>query len=154
MTVILSNIGLHCDHIDKKLRDQLAQQFLRHHIHLKHQMTSNKQPRLEVHSITFFQDNRHFCATNSCCRKTTFVSLRCEASSWIENSCSRQMCWFLASLMQCHKTVISTSHRLRMTMRRGSTPAIARNLEIEWTSTLRQNHLQAVVPRPPVHPEV
>ena len=28
-----------------------------------------------------------------------------------------KMCWFLASLMQCHKTVTWQSHRLQMTMR-------------------------------------
>ena len=55
--------------------------------------------------------------------------------------------------MQCHKTVTWKSHGLRMTMRHGSTPAIARNLEIELTSTLQRNHLQPVVPRPPAHPE-
>ena len=63
------------------------------------------------------------------------------------------MCRFLVSLMLCHKTVTWKSHRLRMTIRHGSTPAIARNLEIEWTSTLQHNYLQAVVHRPPAHPE-
>ena len=33
---------MQCDHIDKKLRDQSAQQFLHHRIHLKHQMTSKR----------------------------------------------------------------------------------------------------------------
>ena len=84
---------MHCDHIDKKLRDQLAQQFLHHRIHLKHQMTSK---RLKTNNLvlkftaSLFQYGRPFCVTNSCSRNTTFVSLRCKASSWIDSSCSRQ----------------------------------------------------------------
>ena len=113
---------MHCDHVDKKLSDQLTQQFLHHHIHLKHQMTSKR-----LHHFSKAVDSS--CVTNSCSRKTTFVSLRCKASCRIGSSCSRQMCWFLASLVQCHKTVTWKPHRLRMTMRHGSTPAIARNLE-------------------------
>ena len=55
--------------------------------------------------------------------------------------------------MQRHMTVMWKSHRLRMTMMHGSTLAIERNLDIEWTSTLQHNHLQAVVPRPPARLE-
>ena len=42
MTVFLSNIGMRCEHNDKKLREQLTQQFLHHRFHLKHQMTSKR----------------------------------------------------------------------------------------------------------------
>ena len=67
-TVILKNIGMHCDHIDKKLCVQLTQQFLHHRIHLKHQMTSK---RLKTNKLvlkftaSLFQSSRPFCVTNS-----------------------------------------------------------------------------------------
>ena len=45
---------MHCDHIDKKLHDQSASNnsFKHQHDYRKHQMTSNKQLRLEIQSIT------------------------------------------------------------------------------------------------------
>ena len=56
MTVILSNIGMHCDHTDKKLRDQLTQQLLQspHPSQTPDDFEAfeDKQPRLEIHSVT------------------------------------------------------------------------------------------------------
>ena len=84
---------MHFDHIDKKLRDELAQQFLHHRIHLKHQMTSK---RLKTNNLvvkftaSLFKDGRPFCDTSSCSRKTASASSRCEASCRVDSSCSRQ----------------------------------------------------------------
>ena len=104
VTVTLSNIGMLCDHIDKKLRDHLTQQFLHHSTHLKHQVTSKRLRTSNLVSkfaASLFQSGRPFCVTNPCSHKTTFVfSLRCKASAGLTAPVHDKMCWFLASLMQ------------------------------------------------------
>ena len=105
-------------------------------------------------TASLFQDGRPFCVTNSCSRKTTFVSFRCQTSCRVDSSCSRQVVLvsrFFDAVSQDRDVEITSTANDNETY--DSTPAIAPNLEIEWTSTLQQNHLQAAVPRPPAHPE-
>ena len=138
-----------CDLIDKKLRDQMTQQILHHRLHLKHQMSSkclktNNSPRNSQHHFSKAVDPS-VSPTRVFAKQCLFLSgakLLAGLTAPVHGRC------FGFSL-----TVTWKSHRLQMTMRHGSTPAIARNPEIALTSTLSQKHLQTVVPRPTAHPE-